>query len=143
MRWTQDDLDKFLLSKGLWSRPTEAMPIPVALTPQPKRPKYLNVKTTDHAGIVHDGKGECERWQELQLLEHAGSIRCLRRQVPYALVVEGVLVATYIADFVYADGESTVVEDHKSPRTRKLKDFRIKVKLMQALHGIQIREVTK
>jgi hypothetical protein len=94
-------------------------------------------------GIVHDGKGECERWQELQLLERGGSIRALRRQVPYALVVNGLLVATYFADFVYLDGEATIVEDHKSPRTRKLKDFRMKVKLMQALHGIQIREVTK
>jgi hypothetical protein len=139
-RWTLDDLRKTPAGQ----RALTNIPVPAAsAAPQPKRQKFLNVKTTDMQGIVHDGKGECERWQELQLLERGGSIRALRRQVPYALVVNGLLVATYFADFVYLDGEATIVEDHKSPRTRKLKDFRMKVKLMQALHGIQIREVTK
>lgn len=144
-RWTEDDLQSTLRSRA--ARLAQQMgPGPIASPappPKARRNKFLNVKTTDAQGIVHDGKGEAQRWQELKLLERGGSIRSLRRQVPYALVVNGVLVATYFADFVYVDGEATIVEDHKSPRTRALKDFRMKVKLMQALHGIQIREVTK
>ena len=106
-----------------------------------KRPKYGNRKVTDEAGRVHDSTKEFRRWQELELRAHAGDIRSLRRQVPYALVVNGVLIARYIADFVYEDGAQTVCEDVKSPPTRKLEAYRMKVRLMQAIHGIQIREV--
>jgi hypothetical protein len=104
-------------------------------------PKYHNVKTTSADGIVHDAKGESQRWEELRLRERAGEIRNLRRQVVYALVVNGHLITTYKADFVYEDGAATVVEDRKSPRTRTLESFRHKVKLMQACHNIQVREV--
>jgi hypothetical protein len=57
------------------------------------------------------------------------------------LGVSGVLVGTYIAEFVYEEGAATVVIDCKSPQTRKLAAFRIKAKLMQAIHGLQVREV--
>lgn len=134
-RWTQQDVDNLRLNRLTTSSAQNVKP--------QKRAKYLNVKTTDAKGIVHDGKGECERWQDLQLLERAGEISALRRQVPYAFVVNGVLVTTYVADFVYRDGAAIIVEDHKSPRTRKLESFRHKVKLMQALYDLQIREVTK
>ena len=134
MRWTQADLDAYQARAG-------APPMPAALVPKAKPPKYGNRKTVDATGAVHDSTGEFRRWQELELLERSGSIRQLRRQVPYALVVEGSLIATYVADFVYQDGEATIVEDHKSPVTRKLRDYRMKLKLMQALHKVQIREV--
>ena len=52
----------------------------------------------------------------------------------------------YIADFSYEvrveDGTwRFVVEDVKSERTRKNKDYRIKVKLMQENRGITVQEV--
>jgi hypothetical protein len=134
MRWTESDLDNY--QRRLGTGVAKALSTATA-----RRPKYLNVKTTGADGIVHDAKGECERWEELKLMERAGAIRHLRRQVPFAMVVSGVLVCTYIADFVYEDGAATIVEDHKSPVTRKLAAFSIKRKLMQAIHGIQIREV--
>lgn len=134
MRWTQEQYDA-------WRRTEHAVAKLPNLKPKPN--KFLNVKTTDAQGIVHDGKGECERWQDLQLLERAGAITRLRRQVVYAFVDAGVLITTYKADFDYYDGAAHIVEDHKSPRTRKLAAYRHKVKLMQAHYGIQIREVTK
>lgn len=115
--------------------------MPAVLLGKAKTPKYRNVKTASVDGIVHDAKGESQRWEDLKLMERAGEIRNLRRQVVYALVVNGLLVTTYKADFVYEDGAATVVEDRKSPRTRKLESFRHKVKLMQAIHGLQVREV--
>jgi hypothetical protein len=135
-RWTEDDL------ATLQRRSSTQVPA-VASSTKSKRQKFLNVKTTDAQGIVHDGKGECERWQELQLLERAGAITRLCRQVVYAFVDNGRLVTTYKADFDYYDGAAHIVEDHKSPRTRKLESYRHKVKLMQSQYGIQIREVTK
>jgi hypothetical protein len=137
MRATEEWLNRYLAR----SDALKAHEVQMAQPPKPKRPKYHNVPTQSADGIVHDAKGECERWEELRLLERAGSIRSLRRQVPYALVVSGVLVCTYIADFVYEDGAATVVEDRKSPRTRQLAAFRIKRKLMLACHGIEVREV--
>lgn len=59
----------------------------------------------------------------------------------YALVVNGVLVCQYIADFVYVEGEATVCEDVKSPITRTKPEYRIKAKLMAAIHNLQVREV--
>lgn len=139
-RWTEDDLANFQRMLGT----TTTRPMAAALMPKVKKPaKYRNVRTTDAQGVVHDGKGECERWQELQLLERAGAITRLRRQVVYAFVDAGVLITTYKADFDYFDGAAHIVEDHKSPRTRKLAAYRHKVKLMQAHYGIQIREVTQ
>jgi hypothetical protein len=137
-RWTFEDVERVQKRNGVttWEVPPGA-----PSTKSTRPPKYRNVKTTSADGIVHDAKGECERWEELKLMERAGEIRHLRRQVPFALVVSGILVCTYVADFVYEDGAATIVEDHKSEPTRELAAYVIKRKLMQALHGLQIREV--
>lgn len=111
------------------------------VTTMTKRPKYGNRKVTDPIGAVYDSTKEFRRWQELQLRERAGEIAELRRQVPFALVVEGELICKYIADFVYFDGKAAVVEDVKSPATRKLEGYRLKVKLMSAILKLQVREV--
>lgn len=130
-RWTMEDIDK-----------VRARPKVTSLTQaKPKPAKYLNVKTTDASGAVHDSSKEYRRWQDLQLRARTGELTELRRQVPFALVVNDVLVCQYVADFVYREGEATIVEDCKSPPTRKLAAFVIKRKLMQACHGIEIRIV--
>lgn len=117
-------------------------PAAVATDTSTKRgPKYGNKRTQTLDGIVHDSGKEARRWEELRLRERAGEITGLRRQVPFALVVNGVLVCSYEADAVYVEGAATIVEDTKSEPTRKKRDYRIKVKLMQAIHGIQVREV--
>ena len=136
MRWTQEQLDA-------WTRQRQgSMPIASpAPSPKARRAKFNNRKVTDATGAVHDSTKEYRRWCELELRERAGEIRNLRRQVPYALVVEQSLIARYVADFTYEEGAATVVEDCKSPPTRKLEAYRIKVKLMAALHKLQVREV--
>lgn len=136
MRWTEAEYDAYVTKLGVAPRM-----MPSCLVPKAKRPKYGNRKVTDASGAVHDSGKEFRRWQELLLLERAGDIGNLRRQVPYALAVNGVLVCQYVADFVYGHGAATVVEDCKSEPTRKLPAYRIKVKLMQAIHGIQVREI--
>ncbi len=102
-------------------------------------PKYRNRKTVVD-GVTFDSAKEARRWGELRLLERAGKIHGLRRQVSYALIVNEILIARYVADFVYTEG-TLVVEDVKSAYTRKLPVYRIKNKLMRAIHSIDIREV--
>lgn len=110
--------------------------------------KYRNRKTTVD-GIAFDSRKEARRYSELSLLQRAGAIRNLRRQVKYELIpaqrIDGKAVERachYIADFVYEawDGYAwqTVVEDTKGVRT---KDYIIKRKLLLYMHGIRITEV--
>lgn len=102
--------------------------------------KYGNTKV-EVDGVPFDSKREATRWQELRLLERAGEISDLRRQVRYELVpkLPGERPVDYIADFVYRDKNGNeVVEDVKGVRTPV---YVIKRKLMLWRHGIRIQEV--
>ena len=123
--------------------------------------KYNNRKIIVD-GITFDSKKEAKRYKELKMLERAGIIHDLKRQVKYVLIPaqyertssvyvkgnnkgkpkKGKLLereCAYYADFVYStkDGE-LVVEDTKGMRTP---DYIIKRKLMLYVHGIRIVEV--
>ncbi len=110
-----------------------------------KANKYGNRKIT-RDGETFDSVKEYRRFCELSLLEKAGMVTDLKRQVKYELIpsmrVNGKVAerpCTYVADFVYKDESgSVVVEDTKGYKT---KDYIIKRKLMLWVHGIRIREV--
>lgn len=96
-------------------------------------------------GEVFDSKKELTRYLELSLLQRAGKIRDLQRQVKFELIpaqkVDGKLVeraASYVADFVYLMDGKKIVEDTKGFRT---KDYILKRKMMLFFHGIRIKEV--
>ena len=121
--------------------------------------KYCSKKITEN-GETFDSRKEYFRYRELLLLERAGNIMELRRQVRYELVppqyelTERYSEKTglrlkdgknlvergvyYIADFVYRlpDG-SWIVEDVKGMKTQ---EYIIKRKLMLHVHGIKILE---
>ena len=102
--------------------------------------KYGNTKIRVDGRLL-DSKAEAARWQELQLLERAGEITELERQVEYELIPKqkGERAAKYIADFRYIDHDGkTVVEDTKGVKTPV---WIIKRKLMLRVHGIRVREV--
>lgn len=108
--------------------------------------KYHSRKIT-RDGEVFDSVKEYRRWCELKLLERAGKIVNLKRQLKFELIpsqkVDGKVVerpCNYIADFYYTDTETwqTVIEDTKGFKT---KDYIIKRKLMLWVHGIRIQEV--
>lgn len=121
--------------------------------------KYHNKKVTTSDGIQHDSQKEARRWCELRLLEKAGKITDLQRQVEFELIpaqyetyeryskkgeklADGVRIVerkvSYIADFVYVENGEKVVEDTKGMKTR---DYIIKRKLMLYVHKVRIREV--
>lgn len=122
--------------------------------------KYHSRKVTVD-GVTYDSVKEYRRFKELSLLERAGTIQNLQRQVKYVLIPAqreycndiytrgrnkgcfkpGKLIereCSYIADFVYIQNGEIVVEDTKGFRT---KDYIIKRKLMLWNYGIQIKEV--
>lgn len=101
--------------------------------------KY-NAKKTVVDGIKFDSKREARRYQELRLLERAGAIARLELQVKYTLTVNGQKIGRYTADFVYFENGQRVVEDVKSPATKKARDYVLRKKLLRAIHGIEIRE---
>ncbi len=111
------------------------------------RNKYGN-KKIEINGIVYDSAKEARRHQELLLLERAGAIQKLDRQVEFELIpaqfseVNGKRKCierkcSYIADFVYYENGEKVVEDTKGFKT---KDYKIKKKMLLYFHGIRIRE---
>ena len=108
--------------------------------------KYGNRKT-ELDGITFDSAKEAQRWSELLLMEKAGLIFDLQRQVPFVLIPKqvrnGKVVerpVVYKADFVYTENGQEVVEDVKSPAT-KTKEYILKRKLLLWQFGIQIKEV--
>ena len=113
--------------------------------------KYHNVKTITSDGIEHHSRAEAKRWTQLKLLERAGEIKDLQRQVKYVLIPsqkEGKKTiereCSYIADFVYTDLRTgqTVVEDVKGYKKGSAYSlFTIKRKLMLWVHNIKVKEV--
>ena len=103
--------------------------------------KYRNVRTK-RRGIVYDSGKEARRSAELELLQKAGKISGLERQVSFELIPkqDGERAVKYVADFAYYDNGVHIVEDVKSPVTRKLPTYIIKRKLMLWIHKIKIKE---
>lgn len=109
-----------------------------------KRRKYGNVPT-EVDGRVFASRREATRYAALRLMEKAGEIRLLECQPRYRIDVLGVHVCDYVGDFRYYEANSKrdsfrlVVEDCKSEPT-KTAVYRLKKKLMAAVHGIEVRE---
>lgn len=106
--------------------------------------KYHSRKVT-RDGITYDSVKEYSRHQDLLLLERAGAIQGLQRQVRFELIpsqrYDGKVIERpcfYVADFVYQENGQTIVEDTKGFKT---KDYVLKRKMMLYLCGIRIREV--
>lgn len=104
-----------------------------------KRSKYGARKTTVD-GIVFHSAREANRYGELLLLQKAGKIFDLALQPKFVFVVNGERIGTYTADFCYVDTVSGrgVVEDVKGVKTQQ---YRLRKKLLKALHGIDVVEV--
>ena len=136
---------------GAWRapRPCDSQAVPR------KGSKYHNVRVVLD-GITFDSKREARRYTELRLLERAGHIGELKVHPSFSIVVRGVEVCKYEADFTYyvlggfgqADAWPNiavnkcgdrwfVVEDVKGMRTDV---YRLKKKLLKATLGWDIYE---
>lgn len=126
--------------------------------------KLRNTKVTVN-GETFDSKKEYNRWCELRILERAGFITELKRQVEYELIPKQVevyerygkngkrlkdgeriieLPVKYIADFEYIQNGKKVVEDvkgYRDPNSATYAKFVLKRKMMLYLKGIRVIEV--
>lgn len=122
--------------------------------------KYSNKKMT-FDGMTFDSKKELKRYKELLLMQEAEAIENLQTQVKFVLIPTqresstevykkgankgklkpGKVIekeCAYIADFVYKEKGTLVVEDTKGVKT---KEYIIKRKLMLHYYGIRIKEI--
>jgi len=109
-------------------------------------------KRTVIDGQAFDSKSEAARWCELRLMEKAGQVRNIRRQVVYPLAMGNtpVLIRSerypkgrrckYTADFVYDElqhGEWVqVVEDHKGLHTEA---SRLRIAVAEVIYNFRVQ----
>ena len=99
--------------------------------------KYYNRKVKLE-GYIFDSRAEAARYQELRLMEKADAIHALEVHPTFYFSVNNVSLGYYKADFQYWENGRRIVEDVKGVRTPV---YKLKSKLMLALHGIGITEV--
>ena len=113
-----------------------------------KRSKYGAIRV-EVDGIRFDSKTEAVRYRELKLLDQAGKISHLTL-LPTFLIQEAytkpigrrVRKIEYRADFEYVDTETEkkIVEDVKGMATAV---YKLKKKLVEKIHGIEITEIKR
>ena len=91
-------------------------------------------------GLKFDSRWEAERWGQLKAMERAGVVTQLERQIKYELSINDVKICDYVADFRDLLEEENglsklVIEDAKGILTP---EFKLKKKMMKAIHGIDI-----
>ena len=123
--------------------------------------KYKNEKV-EFDGIKFDSKRERDRYMVLKDAERRGVISELKCQPKFTLIpaqyheeakqlktkVKMVkkcdfLAITYTGDFQYVKDGKTIVEDVKGSAYMITEVFKIKEKMMFAVHGIKIKRVYK
>jgi len=115
--------------------------VPPRYARRASRNKY-GAKKTQVGEITFDSKKEALRWMELQMLEKAGEISDLRRQVKIELMGQYRPLYTrtgrkmrYTADFAYIEDGVEIIEDCKGTWTR---DFEVRYAVALAM-GLNLR----
>jgi hypothetical protein len=139
-QWTIEDVNRHNAKIGA------TMPAHVPA----KRPKFGNKKTLCD-GVLFDSGDEADRYLELKALEALSEIKDLELQPEFDLFAcelssgRGIRVAGFTADFRYFDciQNRQRVEDVKSEATRTETAYRLRKKLAEACHGVEIEEVIR
>jgi uncharacterized protein YfcZ (UPF0381/DUF406 family) len=93
------------------------------------RNKFNAIKQK-YNGEVFDSKKELNRYMELELLLRAREITDLEIHPKFDLMVNGVKIGRYTADFRYTiKAEEVIVEDVKSKAT-KTRDYMLRKKIL-------------
>tara|TARA_R100001377_G_C3177555_1_gene105356 strand:+ start:347 stop:667 length:321 start_codon:yes stop_codon:yes gene_type:complete len=92
------------------------------------RNKFNAIKQV-YKGIKFDSKKEFHRYLELEKLYKLGIIKKLEVHPRYDLMVNGIKIGRYTADFRYIHNDETVVEDVKSKVT-KTRDYMLRKKIL-------------
>lgn len=109
-----------------------------------KRMKFGNKKIMADDDTF-DSQGEYRRWCDLQLMQKAGVISELERQVSFVLAPSVVIdkrkkpEMKFTLDFQYKSGGELVLEDFKSPSTAKETAFIMRRHLLKSVHGLDVK----
>lgn len=104
-----------------------------------KSHKYNAVKTVIDSHSF-PSKKEARRYQDLTLMCKAGEITGFHMQPKFPIVVNGVKICEYRADFLYTDPKTheVTIEDVKGFKTPL---YKLKKKLVEAIYGIIVKEI--
>ncbi len=91
----------------------------------------------DNIRFASKSEGRC--YTMLRARELAREISCLTCHPRFPLLVNGVKVCTYVADFQYIEAGKQVIADAKGGATTPV--FKLKSKLMKACLGIDVLEI--
>lgn len=107
----------------------------------PKKNKYGARKVKTDEGTF-DSEGEHKYWCKLKMMQKAGIIEKLERQVRFDFVINGVKIGHYTCDFFFFDVEQNKarVLDFKG-KYRLPPDVPLRMKLVKALHGHDVEIV--
>jgi hypothetical protein len=105
-----------------------------------RRNKY-GAKRTTVDGITFASAKESRRYEELKILQRGGLISDLKIQPVFPLVINGIRIGRYTADFAYTEKGAEVVEDVKS-RPTKTEAYSLRIRVFKACYPhIELREV--
>lgn len=147
-QWTKDEIAAMAASVVAPLEINKIVCVPAPAAAPKKVGKYRNRKV-EHEGMTFDSEKELRRWRVLVLMQDAGHITELRRQVAFELApavrLDGEArmktALRYIADAVYVQDGKLIVEDVKSKPTRTTAIYRAKKHLLATVHNLQIKEV--
>ena len=106
----------------------------------------FHAKRTFLDGRWFASKLESQRYLQLKIMEGAGVIRGLECQPKFDLWVTNLetkkrtKIGRYTADFKYIENGEEVYEDVKG---RMTKDADLRIKMVEAIYGIEIRLIRK
>ena len=108
---------------------------------QAKDSKFGAIPTETADGQIFQSTLEATYYNRMWVLQKAGEVQTIERQVRYEFIVNGVLVGTYLLDFrvTYTNGTIEHVDCKSQPTKTAL--YMIKKALMMALYKIEIKEV--
>ena len=100
-----------------------------------KKPNKWRNEPVTIDGIRFDSKAEGAYYRQLCILRDKGKLT-FERQTRHDIKVNGVLICRYLSDFVvtYTDGKKEVID----VKGKETPEFKLKKKLMKAVHGIDI-----
>jgi hypothetical protein len=109
-----------------------------------KKSNKHHAEPTTVDGVRHASKREARRYATLRRKERAGEICNLEPHPRFDLTVDGQHIGYYTADAQYRDVKTgtLVIEDTKGASTRT-EAYMLRKKLMKAIHGIDIVEITE
>jgi hypothetical protein len=106
-----------------------------------KTSKYKGKPTETADGQKFQSHHEANYYTRLLMMQRSGEKFTFERQVRFEININGYMVCEYVADFVvkHPDGKVEVIDTKSEATLTPI--YRLKKKLMLAVHGIEIVEI--